>query len=66
MIKAVNIKKSFGENHILNGVNLEIKKGELVAIIGASGAGKTSLLQILGTLDKPNGGEIYNDIIIYN
>ena len=45
MIKAVNIKKSFGENHILNGVNLEIKKGELAAIIGASGAGKTSLLQ---------------------
>lgn len=59
MIKAVNIKKSFGENEILNGVNLEIKKGELVAIIGVSGAGKTSLLQILGTLDKPNGGEIY-------
>ena len=67
MIKAVNIKKSFGENHILNGVNLEIKKGELVAIIGASGAGKTSLLQILGTLDKPNGGEIYiNNIPIHS
>lgn len=59
MIKAVNIKKSFGENLILNGVTLEIKKGELVAIIGASGAGKTSLLQILGTLDKPDEGEIY-------
>ncbi len=59
MIKAVNIKKSFGENIILNGVNLEIQQGELVAIIGASGAGKTSLLQILGTLDKPNSGEIY-------
>lgn len=59
MIKAVNIKKSFGENIILNGINLEIKKGELVAIIGASGAGKTSLLQILGTLDKPNNGEIF-------
>ncbi|MAS52304.1 MAG: lipoprotein-releasing system ATP-binding protein LolD [Flavobacteriales bacterium] len=67
MIKAVNIKKSFGENHILNGVNLEIKKGELVAIIGASGAGKTSLLQILGTLDKPNDGEIYiNDKAIHS
>lgn len=59
MIKAVNIKKAFGENSILNGVNLEIQQGELVAIIGASGAGKTSLLQILGTLDKPNSGEIY-------
>ena len=59
MIKAVNIKKAFGENSILNGVNLEINQGELVAIVGASGAGKTSLLQILGTLDKPNSGEIY-------
>ena len=59
MIKAQNIKKAFGENVILNGVDLEIQKGELVAIIGASGAGKTSLLQILGTLDKPNSGELF-------
>ncbi len=67
MIKAQNIKKAFGENTILKGVDLEIQKGELVAIIGASGAGKTSLLQILGTLDKPNSGELYiNERAVHN
>ena len=59
MIKAKNIRKAFAENVILNGLDLEIQKGELVAIIGASGAGKTSLLQILGTLDKPDSGELF-------
>jgi lipoprotein-releasing system ATP-binding protein len=59
MIKAKNISKAFADNVILNGLDLEICKGELVAIIGASGAGKTSLLQILGTLDKPDSGELF-------
>lgn len=53
MIKANNIHKYFDKLHVLKGVNLHIKKGEIVSIVGASGAGKTTLLQIMGTLDKP-------------
>ncbi|NCD71755.1 ABC transporter ATP-binding protein [Mucilaginibacter agri] len=58
MLKALNIHKKFGNLHILKGVNLEVKQGEIVAIVGASGAGKSSLLNILGTLDKTDSGNV--------
>jgi lipoprotein-releasing system ATP-binding protein len=63
MIKAEKIYKSYGELEVLKGVDLQIKKGEVISIVGASGAGKSTLLQIIGTLDKPNQGSIeINDI----
>ncbi len=63
MIVAKNIHKNYGEVEILKGVNLHIKKGEIVAIVGPSGAGKTTLLQILGTLDKPQANKNYELLV---
>jgi len=58
MIHAKQIKKSFGTLEVLKGIDLEIKKGEIVAIVGKSGAGKTTLLQIIGTLNKADSGTL--------
>jgi len=58
MIIARDIKKSYGDLQVLKGIDLEIKKGEIVSIVGPSGAGKTTFLQILGTLSRPNVGQI--------
>ncbi|OUS00904.1 lipoprotein ABC transporter ATP-binding protein [Flavobacteriales bacterium 33_180_T64] len=65
MIKAKNIHKYYGDLHVLKGVDLNIKKGEIVSIVGASGAGKTSLLQILGTLDQIDKSQ-NSELIINN
>ena len=54
MIKTKNLKKNYNSLQVLKGLDLDISKSEIVSIVGASGAGKTSLLQILGTLDKPS------------
>ena len=61
MIDIKGITKSFGSLQVLKGIDLHIKKGEIVSIVGPSGAGKTTLLQIIGTLDKPNKGSITID-----
>lgn len=69
LIKTQNLSKTYGigdyEVKAVDNVNLEIKKGELIAIIGTSGSGKTTLLHLLSGLDKPTQGEIiYNNASI--
>ena len=61
MIKATDIKKSYGSLLVLKGIDFEAKEAEVVSIGGASGAGKSSLLQILGTLSKPDSGRVMID-----
>ena len=58
LIEARDIRKSFGNLQVLKGINASFQKGEIVAIVGASGAGKTTFLQIAGTLMKPTAGQI--------
>jgi ABC-type antimicrobial peptide transport system, ATPase component len=59
LIRLSGIKKTVGSEQILKGIDLEIYEGEFVSIIGASGSGKSSLLYIMGLLDKPTEGEVF-------
>ena len=61
MIKIRNLSKSFGELKVLKDINLEVKKGEVVAIIGPSGTGKSTLLRCINYLEEPEEGEIEID-----
>lgn len=58
MLNAKNVEKYYGPLQVLKGVDINIKKGEIVSIVGSSGAGKSTFLHILGTLDKPDKGEV--------
>ena len=58
MIEIKDLTKNYGDLQVLKGVSLTIEKGEVISIIGPSGAGKTTMLQLIGTLDKPTSGTI--------
>ncbi|MBU6159456.1 MAG: ABC transporter ATP-binding protein [Bacteroidetes bacterium] len=63
MLVCKDIQKKYETLHVLQGVSMEVKRGEVVSLVGASGAGKSTLLHLLGTLDVPDAGEVWlNDI----
>jgi lipoprotein-releasing system ATP-binding protein len=63
IIRVEQIYKSFGALQVLKGINLEVRKGEIISVVGPSGAGKTTLLMIMGTLEKADSGKIWIDEI---
>lgn len=61
MIRIENLNKYFGEKHVLKDINMEIEKGEVVALIGPSGSGKSTLIRCIDYLEEPTSGNIYID-----
>lgn len=66
MIEVKNVKKKFGENVVLDGINLTINKGDVIAIIGPSGTGKSTLLRCIDRLEKPEEGDLVIDDLNVN
>ena len=61
MVKVKNLHKSFGDLHVLKGIDLEVQKGEVVVVIGPSGSGKSTFLRCINHLERPTSGEIHID-----
>ncbi len=67
VIRVDNLHKSFGDNNVLNGIDIEINKGDVVVVVGPSGSGKSTFLRTLNLLEQPTDGSIYfNDVDITN
>ena len=61
LLSVHDLKKSFGEREILKGISFDVRRGDVVCIIGPSGSGKSTLLNILGLLDNPTSGQYWLD-----
>ncbi|HLS53441.1 MAG TPA: ATP-binding cassette domain-containing protein, partial [Tissierellaceae bacterium] len=59
MIKIENLHKYFGKKHVLKNINLEIKRGEVVGLIGPSGSGKSTLIRTMNHMEEPSSGKVY-------
>lgn len=57
-VRMRGVERSFGDLHVLRGIDLDVRVGELVALFGPSGSGKTTLLNLIGALDRPDAGQI--------
>ena len=58
MLEIIDLKKSFGKNEVLKGINLTVNKGDIVAVIGPSGSGKSTFLRCINCMEDPTGGKI--------
>ena len=61
MIRLESVEKYYGNHRVLKGINLEVQRGEFVSIMGSSGSGKSTLLNLIGGMDRPEGGRIMVD-----
>ena len=66
LIRVVNLKKDFGSNHVLRGINYEIHKGEKIVLVGPSGCGKSTFLRCMNMLEVPTSGEVWLDDVQVN
>ncbi|MGE7623772.1 amino acid ABC transporter ATP-binding protein [Viridibacillus sp. NPDC096237] len=66
MIEIKELRKNFGHNEVLKGINIKVEKGEIISVLGPSGSGKTTLLRCLNYLESPDGGTITIDDISIN
>ena len=58
LLEIKNLKKSFGNNEVLKGIDFSVNEGEVITIIGSSGSGKSTLLRCINLLEEPDSGEI--------
>ena len=65
MIRVEHLYKNFGQLEVLKDISVNIKKGEVIAIIGPSGSGKSTFLRCLNLLEEPTGGAIYINCLLY-